>query len=98
MEKFLCMTFLMTFAAMPFGCRAQSVETQKPEQTGQQTAKVYFTREISPAALVRIYNALGRKVSGRVAVKLSTGEPGGNNFLQPALIGDPSFRKTTRAM
>lgn len=49
--------------------------------------KVYMTRDISPESLVEIYKALGRKASGRVAVKLSTGEPGGNNFLQPALIG-----------
>ena len=48
--------------------------------------KVYMTRDISPESLVEIYKALGRKASGRVAVKLSTGEPGGNNFLQPALI------------
>lgn len=49
--------------------------------------KVYMTRDISSESLVKIYKALGRKASGRVAVKLSTGEPGGNNFLQPALIG-----------
>ena len=48
--------------------------------------KVYMTRNISSESLVKIYKALGRKASGRVAVKLSTGEPGGNNFLQPALI------------
>ena len=36
---------------------------------------VYFTREISAAALVRAYEALGWTPSGRVAVKLSTGEP-----------------------
>ena len=51
-------------------------------------SKVYMTKEISPASLVRIYEALGRKASGRVAVKISTGEPGGHNFLQPALIKD----------
>lgn len=34
--------------------------------------KVYFTKEISPEALVRIYEALGCKAEGRVAVKIST--------------------------
>ncbi len=33
-----------------------------------------------------IYNALGAKLEGRVAVKISTGEPGGHNFLKPSLI------------
>lgn len=51
-------------------------------------SKVYFSREISPAKLIALYEVLGRKAEGRVAIKLSTGEPGGHNFLQPALIGD----------
>ena len=49
-------------------------------------AKVYFTRDITPAGLARAYEALGVKLKGRVAVKLSTGEPGGHNFLDPNLI------------
>ena len=51
-------------------------------------SKVYFTREITPGKLMDIYKALGRTLGGRVGVKISTGEPGGNNFLHPELIGD----------
>jgi len=47
---------------------------------------VYMTTDISPAGLAEIYNALGRKASGKVAVKISTGEPGGKHFLSPDLI------------
>ncbi len=54
----------------------------------QQLARVLFTKEISPAALVRIYEMLGRPLRGKVAVKMSTGEPGGNNWLHPELIAD----------
>lgn len=50
-------------------------------------SKVYFTKDISPDGLIKIYNSLGRELSGKVAVKISTGEPGGHNFLQPELIG-----------
>lgn len=50
-------------------------------------AKVLFTRDISPEGLIRIYEALGIELKGKTAVKISTGEPGGHNFLQPALIG-----------
>lgn len=50
-------------------------------------SKVYFTKEISPEALVRIYKALGKEAKGRVAVKISTGETGGHNYLKPELIG-----------
>jgi len=51
-----------------------------------QKAKVYFTKEITPESLVKIYEAMGRELKDKVAVKISTGEPGGHNFLQPQLI------------
>lgn len=50
--------------------------------------KVYMYKDITPENLVNIYEALGRTATGKVAVKISTGEPGGNNYLQPALIKD----------
>lgn len=51
-------------------------------------SKVYFTSEISPESLVRIYKALGVKATGRVAVKISTGEGGNKHYLKPELIGN----------
>lgn len=50
--------------------------------------KVYITSDISAEGLVKVYEALGVKPEGKVAVKISTGEPGGHNFLQPSLIKD----------
>lgn len=47
---------------------------------------VYMTQEISPEALLRIFHALNVTPEGKVAVKISTGEPGGHHFLQPSLI------------
>ena len=49
---------------------------------------VYLTRDISPESLVNIYNALGVKATGRVAVKMSTGEGSNPNYLKPELIKD----------
>lgn len=54
--------------------------------TLQAQPKVYFTKDISPEALVKIYKALGKEATGRVAVKISTGEAGGHNYLKPTLI------------
>jgi len=54
--------------------------------TLQAQPKVYFTKEITPESLVRIYKALGKEAHGRVAVKISTGEAGGHNYLKPELI------------
>jgi len=47
---------------------------------------VYFTRDISPAGIMAVYNALGVTPTGKVAVKLSTGEPGNTHYLDPNLI------------
>ena len=49
---------------------------------------VYYTTEISPESLVKIYKALGVEAQGRVAVKISTGEAGNNHYLKPTLIRD----------
>ena len=48
--------------------------------------KVYFTKEITPESLVKIYKALGVKAEGRVAVKISTGEGGNQHYLRPTFI------------
>lgn len=50
--------------------------------------EVYFTKIITPESLVMIYDALGLKLPGKIGVKISTGEAGGNNYLKPDLIGD----------
>ena len=49
-------------------------------------SKVYYTTEITPESLVKIYKALGVEATGRVAVKISTGEGGNTHYLKPTLI------------
>ena len=49
---------------------------------------VYFTRDISPAGLVRAYEALGWTPRGKVGIKMSTGESSKSNYLRPELIKD----------
>ncbi|WP_374937865.1 DUF362 domain-containing protein [Butyricimonas virosa] len=61
---------------------------EKAYEKNMEVPKVYMFTKISAENLVKIYEALGREATGKVAVKLSTGEPGGHNFLQPALIKD----------
>ena len=46
-------------------------------------AKVFFTKEITPQAMIRMYEAMGVKLPGKVAVKLHSGEVGNQNFLRP---------------
>ena len=46
-------------------------------------SKVYFTKEITPGSIVKMYNALGKKLTGNIAVKVHSGEAGNQNFLHP---------------
>ena len=58
------------------------------EQNGETDAPVvYMTTDISSDGLMRIYQALEASPSGKIAVKLSTGEPG-SNYLRTDLIGE----------
>lgn len=47
------------------------------------SAKVYFSREISPEKVLELYKMLGKNLEGRVAVKVHSGEKGNQNFLKP---------------
>ena len=49
---------------------------------------VYFTRDISSAGMLKLYNALGWTATGKTGVKISTGEPPASNYLRPELLKD----------
>lgn len=80
MKNWMCGFLLMALPLAGADC------ANAQEQTPVQSPKVYLLTEISSENLVKIYQALGRKAEGKVAVKVSTGEPGGHNFLNPELI------------
>ena len=82
------MNFAATALLLAATCMNTACAQQKQQEEEKEVAKVYMVKEITPDNLVKIYKALGRKAEGKVAVKLSTGEPGGHNFLQPSLIKD----------
>ncbi len=44
---------------------------------------VYFTKTITPEGVLKLYRALGKELSGNVAIKLHSGEVGNQNFLKP---------------
>ena len=63
-------------------------ETAVVAESDAECPVVYFTSDISAEGLVKIYEALGVPVKGRVAVKISTGESSQSNHLRPELIKD----------
>ena len=75
-------------AALMFCSCKENNNKVEAQPVAEEGAAVYMTESISPEALIKIYDALGVKAEGRVAVKISTGEAGGHNYLKPELIGD----------
>ena len=46
-------------------------------------SKVYFTKELTSEAVLKLYNTLNVKLDGNVCIKVHSGEPGNQNFLRP---------------
>jgi len=89
----LFLTAVVLCAVLVTGClRAEAQErpkAQEPTRTEQPQTDiptVFMTDKITPESLIAVYEALGLKASGKVAVKISTGEPGNTHFLSPLLI------------
>ncbi|RJP62773.1 MAG: DUF362 domain-containing protein [Ignavibacteriales bacterium] len=87
------LTVILLSVVFIINAYAQKNDKQDSTETASGTdnskkSVVYFSRDINPAALIKLYNTLNRKLPGKVAVKISTGEPGGHNFLSPDLIKD----------
>ena len=49
-------------------------------------SKVYFIKEITPENIIKAYEALGKKLPGKVAVKMHSGEAGNQNYLRPEFV------------
>ena len=76
----------------PAGNVAEQVEENESAASGGgaegETPVVYMTTDITPEGLMEVYTVLNWTPSGKVAVKLSTGEPPASNYLDPDLIAD----------
>ena len=46
-------------------------------------AKVYFTKDLTPEGVIKMYKALGQELSGNIAIKIHSGEQGNQNYLRP---------------
>lgn len=55
------------------------------QRTGNESI-VYFTRDLSPEGLMKVYERVNGTITGKVAIKLHTGEPHGPNIIPPAWI------------
>ena len=51
-------------------------------------SKVYFTKEITKEAIVKMYEILNKELKGKVAIKVHSGELGNQNFIKPEMYKD----------
>ena len=83
MKRILFFTIMAIAASLSTSC-GNANSKSKVKDDG---SVVYFTKEITPESLIKIYEALGVEAKGNVAVKISTGESMLSNHLRPELIG-----------
>lgn len=87
---------LLAVTALIFaGCSAgandktEVVQNKSPAKNPpvkKELPKVYLTRDISSAGMMKVYKALERSAAGKTAIKLHMGEPGNSNYLRPELV------------
>jgi len=57
-------------------------------EDNMEKAKVYFIKDITPENIIKAYEALGKELPGKVAVKMHSGEKGNQNYLRPEFVKD----------
>ncbi|HIU13185.1 MAG TPA: permease [Candidatus Fimiplasma intestinipullorum] len=98
MKRFLTMLLAWSLIFTLAACKRETpavsqttgdVQTSHAVEAGTENASVvYMTTDISAAGLMAVYQALDWTPTGKIAVKLSTGEPPASNFLRPELVGE----------
>ena len=66
-------------------CQTVAKKTEVQTQSKDKPI-VYFTKDISPEGLVKIYDKISQNIDGKVAIKFHTGEPHGPNILPVPMV------------
>ena len=84
--------FALGFGMLLASCTPKEADEQKQETPApapvaqQEVPKVYFTRELTPEALVKMYQLVNQEMIGKVAIKLHTGEKNGPNIIPRDMV------------
>ena len=78
--KTMAVSAIMTIGA------AQAADDQSSETPTSHAAKVYFTKDISPVGLLKIYRRVNQDICGKVAIKWHSGEPHGPNIIPVPMV------------
>lgn len=76
-----------TFLASAAAVAATGILPQMSFSSGAKS-KVYFSNALDPESMVRLYKLVSQEISGKIAVKVHTGEPNGPNIIPPEWVKD----------
>jgi len=79
-------TFLKDGAIALGGLAVCDLDSLASTATNQNQSQVFFTRDISVNGLLKIYSKISEGMTGKIGIKLHTGEPHGPNLLPIELI------------
>ena len=72
--------------AAPSGTQAAKPAAQAAVGSAVEKAKVYFSADIDEAHMVKLYDLIKQNITGKVAIKIHTGEQCGKNFLPRSFV------------
>lgn len=76
---------LMGFLGKTFGIKSVLANDMKPAHNTAQSI-VYFSKDISPESLLKLYQKINQNISGKVAIKWHSGEPHGPNIIPREMV------------
>ena len=73
-------------ASVEKSASAKTVTAETPAVATSEKSKVYFTKNIDAEHLIELYQKINAEITGKVAIKLHTGEPHGPNILPRDMV------------
>jgi uncharacterized Fe-S center protein len=84
--KYRTAFFIISVFLASFFCLALKSNNPEKKDISAKKSKVFFTKDISSAGVIKIYDYIKENVNGKVGIKVHFGEEGNSNYLKPDLI------------
>lgn len=86
MKKSWMLTGVFAAGVLFSACNRAEIAASPAGKAADGKSVVYFTQDISPKGLVKLYDQIGKDIKGKVAIKVHTGEPHGPNIIPREMV------------
>lgn len=86
MKKSWMLTGVFAAGVLFSACNRAEIAASPAGKAADGKSVVYFTQDISPEGLVKLYDQIGKDIKGKVAIKVHTGEPHGPNIIPREMV------------